>query len=157
MQTHGGSFSNSFSTCIGQQIQMDTPWLRSRQLKSSDIGNSTFHLEEYSTTEQFWNTLWTNSRQHKFTDIGNSIFLQVRSSIAAKLSVGFIPYSLFSLNYREQQGLKSSHPAKNHRTTKWHFHSIMARVEKDYSLSRQSQFWKILSFPFGGDNHKSPF
>ena len=86
MQTHGGSFSNSFSTCIGQQIQMDTLWLR--------------------------------SRQQKFTDIGNSIILQDRSRTAAKFSEKFTPYSLFSLNCKEQQSLKPAHPAKIHRTTK---------------------------------------
>ena len=51
MQTHGGSFSNSLSTCIGQQIQMDTSRLRSRQDKFSDIGDSTFRQEEYSEAE----------------------------------------------------------------------------------------------------------
>ena len=45
MQTHGGSFSNSFSTCIGQQIQLFTSWSESRQHKFSDIRNSTFRQE----------------------------------------------------------------------------------------------------------------
>ena len=51
IQTHGVSFSNSFSTCIGQQIQMDISWLKSIQLKFTDIGNSTFRQEEYSKVE----------------------------------------------------------------------------------------------------------
>ena len=47
--TWRGSFSNSFSTCIGQQIQLYTSWSELKQHKFSDIGNSTFYLEEYST------------------------------------------------------------------------------------------------------------
>ena len=54
MQTHGGSFSNSFSTCTGQQIQMDTSWLRSRRHKFTDIGNSIFLQERSSTGTKFW-------------------------------------------------------------------------------------------------------
>ena len=34
---------------IGQQIQLYTSWSESRQHKFSDIGNSKFLLEEYST------------------------------------------------------------------------------------------------------------
>ena len=63
-------------------------------------------------------TLWLKLRQHKFTDIGNNIFLQERSSSAAKFFEGFTPYSSFSLICRELQGLKPAPPAKIHRATK---------------------------------------
>ena len=53
---------------------MATIVVKAETAQISDIGNSTFRQEEYSTVEQFWNTSWTKSRQHKFTDIGNSIF-----------------------------------------------------------------------------------
>ena len=49
IQTDGGSFSNSFSICIGQQIQLYTSWSESRQHKFSDTGNSIFLLEEYGS------------------------------------------------------------------------------------------------------------
>ena len=42
MLTHGGIFSNSFSTCIGQQIQLYSSWFESRQHKFTDIGNIYF-------------------------------------------------------------------------------------------------------------------
>ena len=42
MQTHGDSFGNSFSTCIGQQIQLYTSRSDLRQHKFSDIGNRIF-------------------------------------------------------------------------------------------------------------------
>ena len=70
----GGSFSNFFSTCIRQQIQLYTSW--------------------------------SESRQHKFT--AYCIFRWERSSTAVKFFDEFTPYSLFSLNYREQQSLKTS-------------------------------------------------
>ena len=41
----------SFNAYIGQQIQIDTSRLNSRQKKFSDIGNSTFYQGEYSTVE----------------------------------------------------------------------------------------------------------
>ena len=85
MQTHGGLFSNSFSTCIGQQIQLYTSWSESRQHKFTDIGKSIFDLEEYCTAGYFWDTLWSKSRQHKFTNIDISIFLLERSSPTAKI------------------------------------------------------------------------
>ena len=46
---------NSFSTCTGLQIHLFTSWLRLRQHKFSNIGNSIFLREEYSTAEYFWN------------------------------------------------------------------------------------------------------
>ena len=51
MQTHGGSFSNSFSACRGQQIQLYTSLTESKQHKFSDIGNCIFLSEDYSTAE----------------------------------------------------------------------------------------------------------
>ena len=108
-----GSFSNSFSTCIGQQIHLYTSWSESRQHKFLDIDSSTFPPKEYSTAALFWNTLWLKSRQHKFTDISNSIFLQERSSTATKFFEEFTPYSLFSLNCREQQSLNTSKSCEN--------------------------------------------
>ena len=142
MQIHGGSFSNSFSIYKGQQIQLYTSLSESRQYKFSDIGNSTFRQEEYSTVEYFWNTSWLKSREHKFIAIGNSIFLQRRSGTAAKFSKGFTPYSLFSFNCREQKMVSSL---------------LCGFSRKGYSLSRQCQFQKILSFPSVSDKHKSPF
>ena len=114
MQTHGGSFRNSFS-----KIQLYTSWFESRKPKFSDIGNSIFRKEKYNTAGQWSDTSWLKSRPHKFTDIGNSIFLLERFSTAAKFSEGFTPYSLFSLNCREQQSLKTSTSSENHRTTKF--------------------------------------
>ena len=58
-------------------------------------------------------TSWLKSRKHKFKDKGKSIFLQERSSTAATFSEGFTPYSLFYLNCREQQGLKTSTSCEN--------------------------------------------
>ena len=49
MQTHGGSFSNSFSTCKGLQIQLS--WSELRQYKFTDISNNAFRQEEYNTAE----------------------------------------------------------------------------------------------------------
>ena len=66
---------------------------------------------------------WLKSSQHKFTDIGNSIFLQERSSTAAKFSGGFTPYSLFPLNCRKQQVLKTSTPCKNSQDNSIHVFS----------------------------------
>ena len=126
MQTHGSLFSNSFSTSIGQQIQMDTSWLR--------------------------------LRQQKFSDIGNSIFLQGRSSTAAKSSEGFPPNLLFSLNNREQQGFKKSSTScensQNYKITSSQSHGSS---RKGNSLSRQCHFQKILSLPSRGDTHKRSF
>ena len=86
---------------------------------------------------------WLNLRQHKFTDTGNSIFLQERSSTAAKFSEGFTPYSLFFLNCREQQGLKTRTSCENSLDYSVHVFS----APKAYSLSKQSQFQKIPSVP----------
>ena len=65
--------------------------------------------------------LWLKSRQHKCTDIGKSIFCLERSSTAAKLSKGFTPYLLFSLNCREQKGLKTSTSCENSQIHKFSF------------------------------------
>ena len=75
MQTHGGSFSNSFSTCIRQQIQIYSSWSESKQRKFSDIGNGTFRQEgiqgsygaargqsQDSTYSQIWVTAYFSGR-----------------------------------------------------------------------------------------------
>ena len=56
------------------------------QHKFTDISNSTFRQKKYSTNSH----------------IGNSIFHQESSNAAVKFSDGFTPYSLFSLNGKEQ-------------------------------------------------------
>ena len=110
----GGLFSNSFSSCIGQQIQWNTSWSESRKHKFSGFRQQHISLRRIQLSRAaLMDTSWLKSRLCKFTDIGNSIFLQERSSIAAEFSEGFTPYSLFSLNCREQQGLKISTSCEN--------------------------------------------
>ena len=95
-----------------------------RQHKFSEIGNCTFHPEEYSTAEQFWNTSWTKSRQHKFTDIGNSIFFHKRSTTSAKFSEGFTPKALFPCNSWEQQCLKNYKNSLDYKMTSSQQHDL---------------------------------
>ena len=144
MQTHRGSFSNSFSTCIGQQIHR----CRQQHISLGRIQHSSVVLEH----------LVDKSRQHKFTDIANSIFRLERYSTVAKLSEGSTPYSLFFINCREQQGLKTSTSWEHLQDYKNDVFSILwfQPKKKGYTLSRQCQFQKIPSLPSGGDNYKSP-
>ena len=129
MQKQRGSFSNSFSNCIGQQIQLYTSWSESRQQKITAIGNSTFRQEEYSSAGQV--TIY-------FSRGGPT---QQQSSL-----MDILPIHYFPLTVRKSKVLKPAH-----------LHYFMARAEKTYSLSRRCQFQKIASFPSGGNNHKSPF
>ena len=131
-----GSFSNSFSTCIGLQIQLFISWLKPRQLKMSDTDNSTFHLEEYSTAQQSRVVVEHQVKPTKFTDLSNSIFLRESSRMAPKFSEGFTPYSLFSFYSWEEQ-LKSQHiQRKFTELLTSRFDCLMASVGKNYTLSR---------------------
>ena len=130
MQTHWGSFGNSFSTCIRQQIQLFTSWSESRQHKFSDVGNRTFRQEDHSTAGQLWWTPRGQSRDSTNSQIQATAHLSKMSSTAAKFSEASTPHSLFPLNCREQQGLKTGTSCKNSQEYK-------NNVEKGYSLSRR--------------------
>ena len=92
MHTYGCSFSNSFSTCIGQQIQLCTSRSESRQHKFTDIGNSIFLGERSSTDAKFsegftpYSLLFLNCREQQ----------GLKSSTSCKNSQDYSIYIFFA-------------------------------------------------------------
>ena len=159
IQTHGGSFSNYISNYTELQksnghlvIKVETVqilWYRQRHISPGRLQQSMAlleHLVDKIKTAQI----------HRYRKQHISLGCVQHSSI-----ILWEIYALFSLNFREQKGLKLAHPVKIYRTTKMTFSLLHGFSRKGFvackKLSRRCQFQKIPSFPSGGNNHESPF